>query len=73
MSPLLYLFNAAMEDCGDPQARHLLLPHGLQLLPGMPEVLRQLPVAFRGQLAGLSKGQSSAQQLTSVFIRSLRK
>jgi hypothetical protein len=26
---IVYLFNTAVEDSGDPQTRHLLLSHGL--------------------------------------------
>jgi hypothetical protein len=70
---IVYLFNAAVEDCRDPQARHLLLSHRLQSLPGIPEVLQQLLVTFSGQLAGLSEGEGSAQQLTSILVCPLSK
>jgi hypothetical protein len=62
-----------MEDGGDPQARHLLLPHRLQSLPRMPEVLGQLAVAVSGQLAGLPQCQRSAQQLAAVLVCALSK
>jgi hypothetical protein len=68
-----YLVNTAMEDSWNTQTRHLFLAHRLQPLPGIPEVLRKLTVTVSGQLAGLPQCQCSSQQLTSVFVRSLRK
>jgi hypothetical protein len=68
-----HLFDTAMEDSRNTQARHLLLPHRLQPLPGIPEFLRKLTVAVSGQLAGLPQCQGSSQQLTSILVRALCK